>query len=264
MHESTYDFSLASFLLEIVFYLSVIFFNNKLIKRVSSKNFTTCDSYDCLRCQLKTKQLCKETYTESFDEVEILQKNGQIMIPSLVLSNQHFLEKKCYDKNVKLLESNWEVLLQECMQILPNADNFNKCWKENKTPNGCWSVFYLYNQGKKIENNLKFCPKTDEIINKLNNVNYSKFGNVCFSMIKPNTAIPEHCGPTNARIRCHLGLQIPTQSSDCTITVGGTKKFWIKGKCLLFDDSLPHCVQYSSKYGEYRIVFLVDFWHYKL
>ena len=264
MNEISYDFSLASFLLEVVIYLPLIFVNHKLMKNVYRRNFTCCDSSECFRCLLKNKQISKED-VNTMDKNQFVQKNGQILVPNLVLTDQPFIDNKYFEDDVKLLEGNWKVLLQECLQIIPSTDKIsNKTWKNNNTPDGCWSVFHLYNQGKQVENNVKACPKTNEIINKLNSISYSKFGNVCFSIIKPNTIIPEHCGPTNARIRCHLGLKIPPPSSNCTITVGGTKRYWKEGKCLLFDDSLPHFVNYSAEFGEQRIVFMVDFWHYKL
>jgi len=264
MNEIAYNFSLASLLLEMIVFIPLILLNHKLMKKVCTKSFTTCDSSDCFRCLLKSKHFSKETI-ETFDKNQIVQKNGQILIPNLVLTDQPFIDNKHFEKDVKSLECSWKVILHECMQVIPSNDKLsNKPWKHNNTPDGCWSVFYLYNQGKQVEKNVKACPKTIEIINKLSSVNYSKFGNVCFSIIKPNTIIPEHCGPTNARVRCHLGLKIPTPSSNCTITVGGTKRYWEEGKCLLFDDSLPHFVNYCAEFGEQRIVFMVDFWHYSL
>ena len=42
-------------------------------------------------------------------------------------------------------------------------------------------------------------------------------GSVYFSLLRPHTSLKAHCGPTNARLRAHLGLLIPkVPPSTCT------------------------------------------------
>ena len=34
------------------------------------------------------------------------------------------------------------------------------------------------------------------------------FGNALISVLEPRSSIAPHCGPTNLRVRCHIGLQV--------------------------------------------------------
>jgi aspartyl/asparaginyl beta-hydroxylase (cupin superfamily) len=77
------------------------------------------------------------------------------------------------------------------------------------------------------------------------------------SKLNPGTHIKAHRGPTNLRLRCHLGIQIPT--GDCGLKVDGETRHWKEGKCLVFDDSLEH---EAWNYGSMpRMVLIIDFWH---
>jgi len=69
--------------------------------------------------------------------------------------------------------------------------------------------------------------------------------------------IEPHLGPTNMRLRCHLGINIP--DGDCGLTVGGETRHWREGECLVFDDSLLH--ESWNRTGQARVVLVVDLWH---
>ena len=43
-----------------------------------------------------------------------------------------------------------------------------------------------------------------------------------------------HCGPSNLKLRLHLGLVIP--QGDCTIRVGDQRRGWVEGEVLVLDD----------------------------
>ena len=58
-----------------------------------------------------------------------------------------------------------------------------------------------------------------------------------------------HCGPTNARIRVHLGLLCPP---GARLRVGGETRAWREGEVLVFDDSFDHDVVHDGT--ERRIV----------
>ena len=75
-------------------------------------------------------------------------------------------------------------------------------------------------------------------------------GSAYFSLLRPHTRLAAHCGPTNARLRAHLGLVVP--EGDCEIVVGGEARRWAEGKVLLFDDSFEHEVhgRYGGEMGE--------------
>ena len=83
-------------------------------------------------------------------------------------------------------------------------------------------------------------------------------GEVLFSTLAPGTVLRPHCGGTNARLTCHLGVVVPSEE-DITITCGGETRHWVEGKCIVFDDSFQHDVKHQGR--SHRTVLLLNFWH---
>jgi aspartate beta-hydroxylase len=75
--------------------------------------------------------------------------------------------------------------------------------------------------------------------------------------MRAGTHIAAHCGPTNLRVRCHLGISVP--AGDCAIRVGSETRRWAEGECLVFDDHFEH--EAWNHTGQERIVLVVDLWH---
>jgi aspartyl/asparaginyl beta-hydroxylase (cupin superfamily) len=120
---------------------------------------------------------------------------------------------------------------------------------------GNWNVFMLYERGKKNEANCAKCPETTRIIESIPSLR-TLAGLIYFSNMAAATHIHAHKGPTNMRIRCHLGLHIPP---NCGIRVQNEARTWEVGKCLVFDDSFEHEVWNRS--GDTRAILIVDLWH---
>ena len=82
---------------------------------------------------------------------------------------------------------------------------------------------------------------------------------VLFSRIRPGAKLRPHTGPTNARLTVHCGIQVPPNVS---ITVGGERRTWEEGKCLVFDDAVEHHVEHHGTPGvdEDRVVLLLHMW----
>ncbi|XP_023338434.1 aspartyl/asparaginyl beta-hydroxylase [Eurytemora carolleeae] len=78
-----------------------------------------------------------------------------------------------------------------------------------------------------------------------------------FSLVKPGTVIPAHAGPTNSRLRAHLGLIIP--KGDLYMKIGNQTVGWKPGQWTIIDDSFQHEVVNDSK-GD-RLILIVDFRH---
>ena len=74
--------------------------------------------------------------------------------------------------------------------------------------------------------------------------------------VRAGTHLAAHCGPSNFRLRCHLGLVVP---SGVRIRVGDEVREWEAGKCLIFDDSFEHEVWHDG--DEDRVVLICDLWH---
>jgi aspartate beta-hydroxylase len=82
------------------------------------------------------------------------------------------------------------------------------------------------------------------------------WGSSFFSSLAAGTHLAAHCGPSNLRLRVHLGLLVPT---GCRIRVGDEVREWKQGECLVFDDSYEHEVWHEGE-GE-RVVLIADAWH---
>ena len=103
------------------------------------------------------------------------------------------------------IQEKYTSILEECNNL--QRTEHCKLWRSNTSESGQWKTFYLYNQGKKVEENCKFCPETVCLLNQafLPFMKDCIFGNALFSIVEPGTIITEHYGPTNIRLRCHLG-----------------------------------------------------------
>jgi aspartate beta-hydroxylase len=82
-------------------------------------------------------------------------------------------------------------------------------------------------------------------------------GLIYVSRLRAHTHIDAHRGPTNLRVRCHLGLDVP--EGDCAIRVGADTRRWTEGRCLVFDDYFEH--EAWNHTDEDRLVLIVDLWH---
>jgi tetratricopeptide (TPR) repeat protein len=121
---------------------------------------------------------------------------------------------------------------------------------------GAWDVFLFYERGRKNEETCSRCPTITRIIEASNTVR-TMAGLLYVSKLSAGTKIKPHQGPTNLRLRCHLGIKIP--NGDCGLKVGGETRRWQEGKCIVFDDSLEH--EAWNLTPEQRIVLIIDFWH---
>ena len=81
-------------------------------------------------------------------------------------------------------------------------------------------------------------------------------GSHFFSRLAPGTHLSAHCGPSNFRLRCHLGLVVPP---GVRIRVADETREWREGECLIFDDSYEHEVWHDG--GADRVVLICDLWH---
>jgi len=128
--------------------------------------------------------------------------------------------------------------------------------KENIAREGNWDTLPLYQRGRKNVPNCFACPVTTEIIESYDTIR-TLAGLIYFSRLGPHSRVAAHAGPTNLRLRCHLGLSIPT--GECGLRLAGINYTWAQDKCIIFDDSFVHEVWNSSE--KERVVLIVDLWH---
>ncbi|KAL3888160.1 hypothetical protein ACJMK2_000539 [Sinanodonta woodiana] len=168
-------------------------------------------------------------------------------------------EQTGYAHYLKLLEDNWQTIREEGLsQLDPKTGAFIP-EEENLREKGDWKQFTLYQRGRKNENNCAKVPKTCALLDRIPDATSCKRGQIKFSVMHPGVHVWPHCGPTNCRIRAHLGLVVPPGPK---IRVTNETREWLEGKFIIFDDSFEHEVWHDGK--DLRLVLIIDFWHPEL
>lgn len=119
---------------------------------------------------------------------------------------------------------------------------------------GSWTSHRLYSEGVRNEPAWDLAPVTTAAIARVPGVDSA--GLVSCAAVTGGTHIAAHCGPNNARLRCHLGLKVPP---GCAIRVGRETRTWIENKVIIFDDSFEHEIWHKGT-GT-RLVLIFDVWH---
>uniref|UniRef100_A0A8D2D3K5 Aspartyl/asparaginyl beta-hydroxylase n=1 Tax=Sciurus vulgaris TaxID=55149 RepID=A0A8D2D3K5_SCIVU len=165
-----------------------------------------------------------------------------------------------YTELVKSLERNWKLIRDEGLAVMDKAKGLFLPEDENLREKGDWSQFTLWQQGRKNENACKGAPKTCTLLEKFPETTGCRRGQIKYSIMHPGTHVWPHTGPTNCRLRMHLGLVIPKEG--CKIRCANETKTWEEGKVLIFDDSFEHEVWQNA--SSFRLIFIVDVWHPEL
>ncbi|XP_076437632.1 aspartyl/asparaginyl beta-hydroxylase-like, partial [Babylonia areolata] len=165
-------------------------------------------------------------------------------------------EQTGYQQFLQLLQDNWQVIRDEGMQQLDMDSGLFKHEAESLRETGEWKQLTMYQQGHKNKRMCDKVPKTCALIDQISDAKGCKRGQVKFSVMQPGTHVWPHCGPTNCRIRAHLGLVVP---QGPRIRVVNDTRTWKEGEFLIFDDSFEHEVWHDGK--SVRLVLIVDFWH---
>ncbi|KAK3580820.1 hypothetical protein CHS0354_025165 [Potamilus streckersoni] len=235
-----------------------------------------CINPSCVRCSLYTKAIAEancrlKTVCEKGNqsEVAIAEKITQFL-KNTSLSSESFQKPNVLYLNILQSRPLWEGMdiltgLEYKFNIIKNEfkivyDNHVDRWRNNVTAHGKWSIFSIINQGRTLTENITLCPNTFKIISSLPNLMQKNvFGNVAFSVVEPGTHIFPHYGPTNIRLRCHLGLITP---KTCYMKVAEEIVTWEDGKCLVFDDSYLHSVEHAGTEEDgIRAILMIDLWH---
>lgn len=155
----------------------------------------------------------------------------------------------------------WTARLEEAYPVIKEemlaARGRVRKHQQNLVDRGSWNVFYFYSSGRRVDEGHELCPRTSAIIESIPGV--GKAGQVYFSIHSAGTHVTPHCGTTNTRVRCHLGLVVP---EGCRIRVGSEIYHWQEGRCLIFDDSFEHEVWHDGDRD--RVVLILDVWHPEL
>ncbi|XP_057680550.1 aspartyl/asparaginyl beta-hydroxylase isoform X2 [Corythoichthys intestinalis] len=169
-------------------------------------------------------------------------------------------EETGYGHLVQALERNWKSIRDEALAVMDRNTGQFVPEEENLREKGEWGQYTLWQQGKKSRTACQAVPKTCALLDKFPEATGCKRGQIKFSVMQPGTHVWPHTGPTNCRLRMHLGLLIPKHG--CRIRCTDTTREWEEGKVLIFDDSFEHEVWQEA--DSLRLIFIVDVWHPQL
>ncbi|XP_042866842.1 titin-like isoform X2 [Penaeus japonicus] len=169
-------------------------------------------------------------------------------------------EETTYQEFFRKLEQNWLIIRKEGLEALaqPPQDGFRP-EAENLQDTGDWKQYEIFSRGRKITANCAKTPQTCALVESFKPAAGCKRGQVKFSVMYPGTHVHAHTGPTNCRLRAHLGLLIP---EGLRLRVGDTNLSWAEGRVFVFDDSWEHEVWHEG--DSPRLILIVDVWHPEL
>ncbi|HEV3127653.1 MAG TPA: aspartyl/asparaginyl beta-hydroxylase domain-containing protein [Solirubrobacteraceae bacterium] len=153
----------------------------------------------------------------------------------------------------RYLEANYAAIRAEVLALEPAEFHRES---ERIERSGDWDVAFLYERGRRRDELCDACPVTTQGIEAFSAMR-TLTGLAYVSRMRAATHIQAHRGPTNLRVRCHLGIQVP--DGDCAIRVGPQTRRWQDGRCLVFDDYFEHEAWNHTEQD--RIVLIVDLWH---
>jgi aspartyl/asparaginyl beta-hydroxylase (cupin superfamily) len=157
----------------------------------------------------------------------------------------------------KEIEREWLAIRTELEQVLMRKDElpgFHEISTDvaTITQDRDWKTFFLCGYGMRSDANIKQCPETWRIVNKIPGL-----VTAMFSILEPGKHIPHHRGPYNGVLRLHVGLIVPEPWQKVKIRVGTEICHWSDGKALIFDDAYDHEAWNGS--DKLRVVLFVDF-----
>jgi hypothetical protein len=116
-----------------------------------------------------------------------------------------------------------------------------------------WRVHLLHCLGEAIDGD-RGCPATVAAVAAIPRL--ASTGLCALSTLEPGAEVPLGNGPTNTRLRCQLGLEVPAGSG---LEVAGEARSWREGEWTAWDDSYPHRAWNRSERA--LVLLSVDIWH---
>ncbi|KAL7638773.1 UNVERIFIED_CONTAM: hypothetical protein RMT77_010307 [Armadillidium vulgare] len=173
-------------------------------------------------------------------------------------------EETTYEHFFKKVQSHWKEISREGKLALNINDEGKpnigfRQEKENLREKGSWKQLELFARGEKHTENCKLTPFTCSLIEEFKPAAGCKSGQSKFSVMDPGTHVFPHTGPTNHRLRSHLGLVTP---EGARIRILNDTLTWEEGKLIIFDDSFEHEVWNDG--NSFRLILIIDVWHPEL
>lgn len=217
--------------------------------------------------------------THSAQNLQVISSDGG---SSILVENEDtdFIMNEV-DHVIELLESNFIDIKNEVLiflnaekERLQNENNENSTTISYSLPdleglvdNGHWNQIPIYRNGKEFAPTWEnIFPEYFPILQKVSKDIVNKYsenlplGAIEISTLSPHTHLRSHCGPTNHKVRFHLGIIVPNENDAYpSIRVSNSTHKWEEGKVIAFDDSFEHEV--FNPTSQDRVVLIVDIWH---
>lgn len=181
-----------------------------------------------------------------------MQRPGFLFLPFLEPRPWH---EPPIERWVESFEREYEAVRQECLGLYGGNRGFAEYAEPQGSPSfwdGEWRACYLFHSEHWFDETAAACPRTTELLRVVPRLDEYAL----FSALEPSGHIQSHCGPWNARLTFHFGIQIPAKSE---IRVGKITRRWEEGKFLVFDDSYEH--ESRNCDTVVRIVLMFTTWH---
>lgn len=168
---------------------------------------------------------------------------------------------------LKEIRRKWQAIRLEALRNF-NQRLFTK-HPEELRDTGSWSVFKLYEFSKRSTRNCMHAPITCSLIDNVPQITDNVKGIVIFSMMEAGTHIHPHSGPSNCRLRVHLGLDVPETYKNSTVDSKSYSRLrvkneyvsWKNGKMIVWDDSFDHEVWHYHHLNHRRLILIIDIIH---
>lgn len=112
------------------------------------------------------------------------------------------IEDTPYVKLARTLEKSWKEILKEGEAARALYEQEREGLKER----GDWTQLDIFASGREIPNRCMRAPVTCSIVKTEPAAIGCRRGQIKFSAMEPGTHVRPHVGPTNCRLRMHLGL----------------------------------------------------------
>lgn len=113
-----------------------------------------------------------------------------------------------------------------------------------------WLWLGLFGVGRALEENRALCPQLASACRAVPDL-----VNAGVSLFRPGTHLYPHAGEMRGVLRCHLPLIVPP--GDVALRIGGERRAWSEGRCLVFDDRFEH--EAWNHAASARVVLIVTF-----
>jgi len=115
------------------------------------------------------------------------------------------LEETGYESDLRSLEANWKDIRNEALAQMDKRTGSFVVEEERLQDRGEWTQFSLYVSGHRVEKNCEKAAYTCFLVEGIAAARGCTRGQVKFSLMRPGVHVWPHCGPTNCRLRAHLG-----------------------------------------------------------